>query len=97
MTHEFSTEWAVALAIFVLAQLADIVTTRNALDQGGREANPISAWVMSRFGIAGWIWVKVLVAGIGAVLIVCFGTVWMLWALSLLLFFVALSNDQVAK
>lgn len=97
MTHEFLSEWAIWIAIFALAQLADIVTTRAALARGAREANPFSAWVIDRFGFNAWIAVKVVVAGIGAVIIVSSGAVWMLWLLTLALFLVALKNRKVAK
>lgn len=40
-----------ALILFALLQVADIFTTWKVLSQGGRELNPVMAWVMGRLGV----------------------------------------------
>lgn len=40
------------LGLFALLSLADAITTIIGLRRGGREANPIMAWVMARIGAA---------------------------------------------
>lgn len=36
-------------------QVGDVVTTNRVLARGGREANPIMAWVMARLGGYWWL------------------------------------------
>jgi hypothetical protein len=38
------------LILFALLQVADIYTTHRILSQGGRELNPVMAWLFEKFG-----------------------------------------------
>lgn len=40
---------------FAVAQLADVLTTRRLLEQGGHERNPVVAFIMGRMGGAWWL------------------------------------------
>jgi hypothetical protein len=44
-----------AWALFAAAQLADVITTKRLLSQGGRELNPVVAFFMSKMGKAWWV------------------------------------------
>ena len=41
------------LFIFILLQIADSLTTVHILKNGGREANPVMAWLFDKLSIAG--------------------------------------------
>ena len=42
-----------ALALLLALQIADILTTLRAIELGGREINPVMAWLMRRAGVPG--------------------------------------------
>lgn len=53
-----------ALILLALLQVADIVTTWKVLSQGGRELNPVMAWVMDHLGVLpGMVAVKAVLIG----------------------------------
>ena len=39
------------LFLFILLQIADCLTTVHILKQGGREANPVLAWLFNKVGM----------------------------------------------
>ena len=60
-----------ALILFMLASIADAVTTVIALRLPGlREANPLARWVMALFGKPGWVILRLAASG---------GASWALW------------------
>lgn len=49
------TEITYALFVFLVAlQAGDVLTTNKLLSKGGREANPLMLWVMSKLGSYWW-------------------------------------------
>lgn len=53
-------------AFLLLANLADVIATSQAFAMGVAEANPISAWIAERWGIAGltlhkFVWLAAIV------------------------------------
>ena len=54
------------LFLFILLQIADSLTTVHILKQGGREANPVLAWLFDKVGMIPSLVVMKLLA-IGAV------------------------------
>jgi hypothetical protein len=46
------------VALIVMAQLADVVTTVRAVGAGHAEQNPLNDWVIARHGAAGLLGVK---------------------------------------
>ena len=54
--------WTLALIVFGLLQLADVITTMSFLERGVGEANPIIRFCMEHLGQYGWIIVKLLIA-----------------------------------
>lgn len=85
-----------ALIAYALAQLADVVTTLRFLQRGGREANPVIAWLMDRLG-RGWIVAKLAMGGGAAWLAHDAGMVWLIWALAGLVALIAARNETVAR
>lgn len=84
-----------ALGAFVLAQIADIVTTDAAIRSGrGREANPVIRWAMERTGRA-WPLVKLGIAGFSAGLAVHYGGPLWLWPVTGITALVAWSNSRI--
>lgn len=59
------------LVAMAIAQLADVLTTIRVLRAGGREMNPVIAWMMESLGGAGWIVAKLALAA---------GATWLLWS-----------------
>lgn len=85
---------AAIIAMFI-AQLADIVTTRNALGRPGTyEANPVIRFLMSRFG-AGWVIVKALVAVTCVVVAHQYQAEWVIWVVAGVTGFVAYRNARL--
>lgn len=85
------------LALYMLAQIADIYTTVRGLKlQNVREANGIVAWLMRKLG-NGWIAVK-LAVGLGtAYVIIVSGEQWMLIALTVFFFALAAWNYRIIR
>ena len=55
-----------ALLVFMLLNIADILTTRRALSMGGKEANPVARWVLEKYGVRGlWFFKMAVFGGIG--------------------------------
>lgn len=83
-----------ALGAFVLAQIADIVTTDAAIRSGrGREANPVIRWAMDLTGRA-WPLVKLGIAGGSAWLAVHYGGPLWLWPVTGITALIAWSNSR---
>jgi hypothetical protein len=56
------------MALFVILQLADLVTTLWFLSHGVREGNPLVAFAMSYAGVFGLVFIKVL--GVGMAMLI---------------------------
>lgn len=94
---DFLNSLTVALIVFVLAQLADVVTTVLALRRGGREGNPVFAHLMERLSPPGWIALKLVIACGAAALIVSNGSVWPLWLVTAVTLAVAFHNHRIKR
>ena len=59
-----------SLVIFLLLQIADVLTTLACMHYGGTEGNPIAAYIIlkARSPILGMLWIKVMAAWVGAVI-----------------------------
>lgn len=84
------------LIAYIMANLADIVSTNKVLRRGGRELNPVMRWAMEKFGKF-WVVPKLALAGFAAAMILLYGDMWMLWAATALYAFVALLNLRTAS
>ena len=94
MLIEILSELTIALSAYVIAQIADVVTTIRALRTGHREANPVIRWAMDRTGRA-WPLVKLGITGAAAALIVTqVGPLW-LWPVTVLTGLVAWHNSRL--
>ncbi|MFC2969352.1 DUF5658 family protein [Acidimangrovimonas pyrenivorans] len=85
-----------ALAVIAL-QIGDMTSTLGALRRGGREVNPLLAWLMRRIGV-----VPALIAakGLGTALAVwlwLLGGETELWLLAALYLWVVLHNMRVGR
>jgi hypothetical protein len=67
------------IALVVMAQLADVVTTVHAVTAGHAERNPLTDWVLQRHGALGLLGVKGLAAG---VIVVALARIPVRWARS---------------
>ncbi|TMV09830.1 hypothetical protein FGK63_01810 [Ruegeria sediminis] len=81
-----------ALGVCAVLQIADVVTTRRILARGGRELNPIVAYLMDLVGDPGWIFAKLMFAVIAAAVIVDRDAIWLLWLLNVVMAAVVLHN-----
>lgn len=81
---------------FALAQIADIITTRKVLAQGGRELNPVIAFFMDKFGKNWWV-AKMLIGIAAAAYLSWAGYLWGVAVLSGLTALVALNNWRQVK
>ena len=52
-----------ALAVFMILNLADIMTTVAAVRLGAVEQNMLARWLLSRFGVVGLYMLKLLLGG----------------------------------
>ena len=61
------------LTVFAVLQFLDFYSTARVLGKGGRELNPIVAYVIKKFGIAGLALLKIFIAiiPIGAYWLIC--------------------------
>ena len=83
--------------VFILSQLADVVTTQFALTSGrAHESNPIVAWLMEKAGL-GWIVIKLVVACGAAYLLQENGYRDAIWLVSLAFFALAINNIRVTR
>lgn len=89
------TNATLAIAAYVVAQIADVVTTNAAIRSGrGREANPVIRRVMEITGRA-WPMVKLAISGGAAVAILIYaGPLW-LWPVSAITGYVAWRNSRI--
>ena len=86
----------IALALLATAQLADVVTTIQALKRGGVEANPVVKFLMDKFG-KGWVLVKLAVTAGAAYLLWSLGMSEFILGLAAITGLVAYHNTRVAK
>lgn len=88
------TNTALAIAAYVIAQIADVVTTNAAISSGrGREANPVIRRAMALTGRA-WPLVKLAISGGAAVaILICAGPLW-LWPITAVTGYVAWRNSR---
>lgn len=85
-----------AILLFAIAQLADVITTNQALDRGGVEMNPFIKWTMGKFGKA-WPIIKLAIASFGVYLLYLGNLPWLIIALAVLVGYVAYRNHNVAR
>ena len=52
------------IALVVILQIGDLVTTYIGLSRGKREKNPLGRWLHDRFGFAGMVGLKLAVTGL---------------------------------
>lgn len=89
------TNLPIALAVFILAQLADVVTTNAAIASGrGKEANPVIRRAMDLTGRA-WPVVKAAMLAAVAVVVLRYAGVLWLWPVTVITGFVAWRNSRV--
>lgn len=83
---------------FVVAQIADFVTTILALDRKGtREANPVMKWLMGKIGTAPALFFpKVIYIGIAAAFFSYLGIEWVYGIIAAAFFAVAVNNARIA-
>ena len=89
--------WTIALVVFAILVIADVVTTILALKRGGYEANPLIAFLMETFGDNGWIILKLLASIVGAVLCYHGGLLWGVWLIAALYAYIVWRNHQAAR
>ena len=83
---------------FVVAQIADAVTTILALDNGAREANPVMRWLMGKIGTAPALFFpKVAYIGFAAALFSYPGIHWVYGIIAAIFFAVAVNNYRVYR
>ncbi|SLN74708.1 hypothetical protein ROJ8625_04083 [Roseivivax jejudonensis] len=85
-----------ALIAFGIATLFDIITTIEALERGGREANPVVRFFMSYFGRLWWV-AKLALAGVAAWLFVYADSAAGIWIMAVVTGYVAYRNTKVAR
>lgn len=83
---------------FVVAQIADFVTTILALDRKGtREANPVMKWLMGKIGTAPALFFpKVAYVAIATLFMGHPGIEWVYGPIALIFFAVAANNARIA-
>ncbi len=84
----------VFLLIFVVLQVLDIWTTLTALKQGGREMNPVLAWLFKHFPP---LWTMVVVKAFGVAALIWAGSVYVTSAACALYAWVVINNWKVIK
>ena len=84
---------------FVVAQIADFVTTILALDRKGtREANPVMKWLMGKIGTAPALFFpKVAYIGIAAAFFSYPGIHWVYGVIAAIFFAVAINNYRIYR
>ena len=83
---------------FVVAQIADAVTTILGLDNGAREANPVMKWLMGKIGTAPALFFpKVIYIGIAAAFFSYPGIHWVYGVIAAIFFAVAVNNYRVYR
>ncbi|MFV1591145.1 DUF5658 family protein [Phaeobacter sp. JH20_36] len=88
----------IAIIVFVLAQLGDVITTKRALSQSGkREANPFMRVLFDRLGVNGGLAVKVLVASALVYWLWSEGAALPIWAVAVMTGAVALHNHRLMQ
>ena len=85
-----------ALVAYILAQIADVVTTERGLRRGAREANGVVARAQDKLGRV-WIVLKAALSGCAAFVLVQNGAVWGLWLVAVLTGAVAVNNVRVSR
>jgi hypothetical protein len=85
-----------SLIAYILAQLADVVTTERGLRRGAVEANGFIAWAQEMLG-RGWIVLKLGLSGAIAYVLVMEGHAWGVWLLAGITGAVAVNNVRVSR
>ena len=85
-----------ALIAYIIAQIADVVTTERGLRRGAVEANGFIALMMDKLG-RGWIVLKLGVSAAVAYVLVMEGQAWGLWLLAAITGAVAVNNVRVSR
>lgn len=90
--------WTVLL---VAATWFDWATTKRVFELGGREANPVAAWLFKRLGIPGKL-VFDLIVGLGSSFALCYLVAWeaalvYMIVLTLIQFFAGIHNKDVIE
>ena len=88
--------WPPLLAMLVL-QIADVVTTLGFLRRGGREANPVVRWIMTRYGNMPGLVLKVALAMALTLVAAWYGASWSIWALCAVYAVIVWRNTRVAR
>ena len=91
-----------ALIVAALLQLADVWSTNRALSGGGRELNPIIAWMMERLGPAWWVPKIALAAFFFGVLAWTYydgwhQALWAVWGLNAVYVLIVANNVRAAR
>lgn len=85
------------IAAFIIAQIADVITTVDALDRKGtREGNPVIAQMMRVFGKA-WPLAKIGVSVAAAAVLYYNAALPAVWGLTLLTLAIAYRNTKVGR
>lgn len=79
--------------LFIVAQLADLYTTKRAIAAGGAEKNPVVALFMRRFG-ANWAWIKFALSAAAGAALYIYGQDLALGIAAAVIFAVALWNEH---
>ena len=83
---------------FVVAQIADAVTTILALDNGAREANPVMRWLMGKIGTAPALFFpKVAYIAIATAFFSYPGIHWVYGVIAAIFFAVAINNYRIYR
>lgn len=89
--------WFVAIALMVVLQLGDIVTTINVLKRGGRESNGIISFMMERLGPKGWIVAKLIIACLAILICYHFDLIWIIWLYIPIYAYVVYQNHKITQ
>jgi len=85
-----------SIILFVVASLLDVVSTNKLLSKGGRELNPVIAFIMKHTGKHWWIG-KVALNGLALGLILYLGIHWVLWIGAAAMLLIAINNFRIAS
>lgn len=85
---------SIFLALFIVLQSLDIYTTITVLNQGGRELNPLLAWLFKRFPP---IWTMVVVKSFGVAALVWVNSFYITIAVCALYVWVVINNWNQIK
>ena len=81
----------ITLALYFVAQLADVVTTLQGLRRGAVETNPVIRWMMDHLG-GGWVVLKLALSVVFAWGFFAIGQPMLIWIITALTAYVAWRN-----